>query len=178
MSTTLMPIYTYDLNCKMFRDFAKLYTDYIHELSVYSERIKREEVTDAEIELAWLNPDLRRYFVNQGKDCIGFLLIGINENKHESSNWFIAEFYIAKEYQGKGIGKKAIRDLLGSKKGAYCLFILEENKRALCFWDKTFSESGYIDTTEFYSCDCAPNDCVFKMYEPKDSISPSILKER
>ena len=116
----------------------------------------------------WYNPDIEIYFVLAGKSVIGFLVLGINENKHESSDWFIGEFYIAKNYQSQGIGKKVIGDLLKRKKGSYCLFILRNNVRALQFWDKAFGTNNYVNTTERFFCNCTPDDCIFKMYEPQN----------
>ena len=154
-----------------FSHFSSLWNLYIDELSQYSKRLKEEPVTKGEVLSMWYNPDIELYLVLLDENPIGFLLLGINKNKHEFSDWFIGEFYIAKNHQSKGIGKKVIGDLLGRKKGSYCLFILHKNHKALKFWDKVFTESEYINTTERFFCGHTPEDCYFKVYEPKDAAS-------
>lgn len=150
--------------------FSALWFSYIDELSVYSSRLRDEPATEDEILSMWLNPNIEIFFVSLDKTVIGFLLLGINGNKHENSDWFIGEFYIAKKYQMQGIGKKVIQDLIASKMGAYCLFILRNNIKALRFWDKVFTENGYANTTERFFCGHTPDDCYFRMYEPGEAI--------
>ena len=154
----------------LLTEFSCLWTAYIDELSEYSERLRDEPVTEGEIISMWCNPDIELFLVLLGEKTIGFLLIGINRNKHECSDWFIGEFYIAKNYQGQGIGKKVIGNLLKKEKGSYCLFILHKNHKALCFWDKVFTANKYINTTERFFCGHTPDDCYFKMYEPVDDV--------
>lgn len=157
-------------NINLIPVFTELWTAYVDELSVFSKRLQDEPVTEGEILSMWYNPDLEIYFVSLDQEYIGFLLLGINGNKHECSDWFIGEFYIAKKWQSKGIGKSVVNQLLSRKKGSYCMFILRNNVRALEFWKRTFDKNGYENTSERFFCGSTPDDCYFRMYEPKDSL--------
>lgn len=150
---------------KEFDTFRSLYCDYIEELSVYSERLEGKVSLHETTEI-WCASHTEKYFVMQGSKIVGFLLLGINENKHKESDWFIGEFYIKKEYQSRNIGTEVIKKMLCGKKGRYCFFVLHRNIRALRFWKKVFSECGYIDVSDKYTCSCTPDDCGFFMFEP------------
>ena len=171
MSTQLKLIKrTPDLSTNAFSSFLAMYKSYIEELSAFSQRLRDEPVSIMEVCDIWNNPDVELYFVMHDDEPAGFIVLGINANKHESSDWFIGEFYIKKNLQSKGIGKSAVKSLLREKKGKYCFFVLKNNIRARAFWKKAFSENQYIDTTCLYKCSHTPNDCIFKMFSPRDGI--------
>ena len=148
------------------RVFGSLYRDYVAELSEFSDNLKAKPVTKNELLRICYNRSLEKYFVLANDQIVGFLLLGVNKNKHEASDWFIGEFYIKKSHQEQKIGQSVIQKMLENQKGRYCLFILNKNKRAKYFWDKVFTECGYRDVSSDYFCDCVPDDCIFRMYGP------------
>lgn len=153
-------------NQKEFSTFASMYTNYIEELSEYSERLKGKAVTLYETAQIWCASNIEKYFVLKENKTVGFLLLGIKDNKHEFADYFIAEFYVVHKKQGQGIGSSAMREILQKQKGRYCLFVLNKNTAASRFWDNAFSDSDYINVSEKYSCNCTPDDCEFRIYEP------------
>lgn len=157
-------------NKNEYHTFVELYEAYIAELSTFSSRISEEEVSEEETLGIWFNPNTQIYFVLYKEKPIGFLLLGINTNKHEDSNWYIGEFYIAKKYQYQGIGKEIACELLSKQRGKYCFYVLKKNIRAMKFWEKVFSRCSYTDVTSNYACDFTPVDCVFKMYTPSEAV--------
>lgn len=145
-----------------------MYKAYIAELSTFSSRVSEEKVSEEETREIWSNPDILMYFINHENKNVGFLMLGINGNKHEESNWFIGEFYIAKKHQGQGIGKTVICDLLQKQRGRYCFYVLKKNIRAKEFWKRVFAGCAYENTTNNYFCELTPADCYFNMYSPSE----------
>ena len=151
-------------NGKDFCLFTCLYKDYATELSEYSDRLRANPVRESELFNICRNPDLERYFISCNGQIVGFLLVGINNNKHEESDRYIAEFYIAKEFQSKGIGKAAVTQYIEENSGVYCLHILKKNTRAIYFWSGVFSDLGYTEISWKYP-NLSNEDTFFKMYE-------------
>lgn len=152
---------------KDFCLFTRLYKDYITELSKHSSRIRSNPVRESQLFDICRNPDLERYFISCDEQIVGFLLVGINGNKHEDSNRYIAEFYISEEFQSKGIGKAAAERYIRENPGAYCLYILRENARAIYFWSSVFFDLKYVETSWKYP-NMSDRETFFKMYEQKD----------
>lgn len=152
-------------NQEDFSCFVRMYTAYIKELSTFSERLKNKEVTLCETAQIWYNPNIEKYFVIEHKTVAGFLLLGVNGNKHQDSDYYVAEFFIVKDKRRQGIGSATIKKLLQAQKGRYCLFVLHKNKAASLFWQKVFADCNYVDVSEKHLCDCTPDDCEFRMYE-------------
>ncbi|MBQ8248054.1 MAG: GNAT family N-acetyltransferase [Lachnospiraceae bacterium] len=146
-------------------EFVNMYRSYIEELSQFTNRLKAFPLYD-EVSFMWNCQSIQKYFVIHEGQIIGFVLIGIEDNKHPESDWYIEEFFIKKEYQNMGLGKAVAKELLETKRGRYCLFILKRNMRASHFWQKVFTDAGYIDVSQNH-VDIAPmEDCEFRMYEP------------
>ena len=103
MSTQLKLIKrTPDLSTNAFSSFLAMYKSYIEELSAFSQRLRDEPVSIMEVCDIWNNPDVELYFVMHDDEPAGFIVLGINANKHESSDWFIGEFYIKKNLYFSG----------------------------------------------------------------------------
>ena len=147
--------------------FVLLWYSYIKDLSVISPRIALCEPSSEEAASILENPDVENYFIVIDNEIVGFLLLGKNGNKHEESDWFIAETYVKKEFQNKGIGKTVVRQLLLKRRGAYCLFILKKNFRARRFWKEIFAECEYEDVSSQFLCEHTPEDAIFRMYSPQ-----------
>lgn len=160
-----MSLREFDLrNTSEYLEFVNMYRSYIEELSTFTDRLDNFPLYD-ETTSIWQYSSIQKYFVINDDKIVGFLLIGIEDNKHPDSDWYIEEFYIKKEYQNKGIGTAAIKELLETKKGRYCLFVLWRNLRAAHFWQGVFTDSGYINVSQNH-VDIAPlEDCEFRMYE-------------
>ena len=153
-------------NKEHYNAFANLYSAYIDELSAFSQRISKEEVSVSEIDFMWEAGNMEILLITVDEEIVGFVVLGIHDNKHEASDYFVGEFYIAKSKQGQGIGGATVKQLLNCRKGKYCMFILKKNERAICFWRTAFAHEGYRDVSKDYHCASVPDDCYFKMYAP------------
>lgn len=151
-------------NIREYLQFLDTYREYIEELSQFTDRLKDFPLRQ-EVSFMWNCQSIQKYFVIHEGQAIGFVLIGVEDNKHPESDWYIEEFFIKKEFQNQGLGKAAAKELLEAKRGRYCLFVLRRNFRAACFWEKVFTDSGYMNVTQNH-IDIAPmDDCEFRMYE-------------
>ena len=147
-----------------YLEFLDMYREYIEELSQFTDLLK-DFPLQQEVAFMWDCQSIIKYWVICEGQIIGFVLIGVEDNKHPESDWYIEEFFIKKEYQNKGFGKAVAKELLETKRGRYCLFVLQRNVRASHFWQNVFTEAGYIDVSQNY-VDIAPmDDCEFRMYE-------------
>lgn len=75
---------------------------------------------------------------------IGFAIVGTWPNSYCYEDLYIQEFYIDKPHQH--YGEQAIDLLIRSFNALdYSLFILEDNKNALAFWNHVMEKQGFLD---------------------------------
>lgn len=135
-----------------------MYREYIKELSLYSERIRKEPITDEEFYEIYSNEFLLKIFIqNDSDEVVGFCLVGFGKNTHPRTNYYISEFYILPEFRCSGFGRSAFKKLLALFPGRYCYHVLKENKDALAFWSQMKKECGckeliLEDTLELSDC--------------------------
>ena len=104
------------------------------------------------------------YVIEKGTEIIGFFMIGINDNKHPMSDYYIGEYYIKPEFRRNGYGKTAISCFIKEHPGAYCLFIFKENLFAQNFWKQVFNDLKYVDESHLFSAAIAPDDSYFYFF--------------
>lgn len=117
------------------------------------------------------------YMIRLGCVAIGFAIIGIGSNKHPDSDFFVAEFFVKKEYRNMGYGSSAFCKLVKNfysqhpknNAGRICLMCIKENKVAKMFLQNVFAKIGYSDVSEEYkeSIVCIPQNCQSYMYQVK-----------
>ncbi|MDF2538259.1 MAG: hypothetical protein K0S76_1280 [Herbinix sp.] len=116
-----------------------LYSLYLHDLSEFTDDIEPDEqgllLWDSE-DLYWEKPSLHPFLIFAQEKPIGFILLSEPPYVKEGCNYCIQEFFILRKYRNKGVGKKAVNQLLQNYKGIYCIIILERNTNALSFWRK------------------------------------------
>jgi diamine N-acetyltransferase len=93
---------------------------------------------ESSLEMAERYPDARSLGIRLGHEICGFALYGIDE---QTGCWKIFRFYIDKEYQSLGIGRKAIElllDLLHDEQDATEVLVVynEDNKVAERLYEK------------------------------------------
>ena len=75
---------------------------------------------------------------------IGFIVIGQYPECHPDADVYIAEAYLDSEYRRQHIMTKTIKELVTMCGGTYCMFIASKNDVAKIFWNKVFTDVGYV----------------------------------
>ena len=147
--------------------FENMYRDYINELGLYSERVRKHPATDKDIQDINTNPFLKRYFItNENGVPVGFCLLGFGENTHPGTDYYIQEFYILPSHRLRKYGEEAVTELLQTHPGKYCYFILKGNIPAENLWNKTTQNLDCIDiTSEYDASPYTPSDCNYYAFE-------------
>ena len=147
--------------------FETMYLDYIYELSLYSERLRMNPVTEKEIYNINTNPLLERYFITDENGApVGFCLLGFGKNTAPGTDWHIADFYVLPSHRRRKYAEAAMAELLQVHPGKYCCFVLKENFPAQNFWNTIVQTFDCADITT--ECDIppeTPSDCIFRVFE-------------
>lgn len=89
--------------------------------------------------------NVRWYPIRADDKQVGFFRIGWGIACHPDADWFIADMYVRPDYRRQGLATKAMGDYISKHTGRkYCLFIIDGNKGARAFWDKFFTQQGFI----------------------------------
>jgi predicted acetyltransferase len=114
----------------MYKNYLQTLTRYSDYLAIYSqsERFIRENYIEDEV--------LQSYYVCAGNQIVGFIVLQYIDERHEVNPpmWYIVEFYIAPEYQGRGYGTKAMAHFLQEYPGPFFYYIFKRNTPAQFFW--------------------------------------------
>jgi predicted acetyltransferase len=97
------------------------------------------------LDLYWAEPNLRwPFWLKAGEANAGFALV---RREVEASRTEMAEFFIAPEFRGKGIGLAAARRLISRYPGAWRITQREANARAIAFWHRVLDGFVVYDET-------------------------------
>ncbi|MCG7346005.1 GNAT family N-acetyltransferase [Sporosarcina sp. ACRSL] len=119
------------------------YSLYLHELSNFTPNLDIGEdgiFHFEELETFWDVDGLSPYFIKLDDAIIGFLLLLERPFLKKSNDYGINDLFILNKYKGKGLAMKAAETLFREKPGQYFVMQVVENKRAVAFWKKVFSE--------------------------------------
>ncbi|MBD7985551.1 GNAT family N-acetyltransferase [Sporosarcina sp. Sa2YVA2] len=127
-----------------------LYSLYLHELSNFTTHLNigvdgifhYEELDDF-----WKVDGLSPYFITLNESIIGFILLLERPFLKKSNDYGINDFFILNQYKGKGLAVQAVKKIFEKKQGQYFIIQVVENKRAVAFWKKVYSELD-IETIE------------------------------
>jgi predicted acetyltransferase len=84
------------------------------------------------LDLYWQRDDHIPYFIVVDSALAGFVLL--RRYPANKTVYDVDQFFILKKYQGKGIGKQVLQQLVMLYKGAWQIRVLLENTAALYFW--------------------------------------------
>lgn len=84
------------------------------------------------------HPNKKAFLIKSDEKFSGFAFISKLEIMPEV-NFFLSEFFIAGNFQNKGVGKTVAIKLFNLLKGKWGLGVLPQNKKALVFWRKTLA---------------------------------------
>ncbi len=133
------------------KHFVLMLWDYVKELNSFNDKVQIRTAEELKREYCY-TPYTRFYLLYEGKQTIGFAIIGYGKNCHPSADLYIEEFYIRPKFRRQGYGLfLADRVLAGAN--MVCFFTLEKNWPAVWFWKKYFGSwrdvSGIVaDTSE------------------------------
>ena len=138
------------------RDLAalrRLYPLYLHDLSAFTEHYTLDE------DAAWQPSYLEDWLTRPGSHSLlirvdgrpaGFALVAEQPFPFmpKDVDFHLAEFFVAKPYRRRGVGRAAGLATLGTFKGSWNLSVVERNLPALAFWRIVTGELTGGDYTE------------------------------
>ncbi len=86
-------------------------------------------------DLYWQEPERFPFFIFWEGKLVGFVLVRFTGDKYA-----IAEFFVARRYRGKGIGKSAAIQVFEIFKGDWEVSQLESNVDGIAFWRKVLTD--------------------------------------
>ncbi|WP_152657998.1 GNAT family N-acetyltransferase [Oceanobacillus sp. CFH 90083] len=120
-----------------------LYSLYLHDLSKFTSTIDIGADCSFEYEdldQFWEVDGLSPYFIKMDNHIIGFILLLERPFLKKENDFGVNDIFILNKYKGKGIGKRAIEKLFQEKNGKYFVIELIENRPAVSFWKKLYTE--------------------------------------
>ncbi|MDG5473719.1 GNAT family N-acetyltransferase [Jeotgalibacillus sp. ET6] len=120
-----------------------LYSLYLHDLSKFTSTIDIGADGSFEYESLdkfWKVDGLSPYFIKIDDNIIGFILLLERPFLKKENDYGVNDIFLLNKYKGKGIGRQAIEKLFQEKRGRYFVIELIENKSAVCFWKKLYTE--------------------------------------
>jgi predicted acetyltransferase len=127
-----------------------LYSLYLHELSNFTTNLDLGEdgvFHYEELDDFWKVDGLSPYFITLNEKIIGFILLLERPFLKKGNDYGINDFFILNRYKGKGLAVQAARKTFEEKPGQYFIIQVVENKRAVAFWRKVYTELN-IETNE------------------------------
>lgn len=120
-----------------------LYSLYLHDLSNFTSMIEIGANGSFEfegLEKFWGVDGLSPYFIQLDDSIIGFILLLERPFLKKEYDLGVNDIFILNKYRGKGIGKQVIKKIFQERHGKYFVIELIENKSAVSFWKKIYSE--------------------------------------
>lgn len=122
-----------------------LYSLYLHDLSSCATNIDIGEdgfFHFDDLDMFWRVEGISPYLIKLDDNIIGFLLLLERPFLKKEIDFGINDLFILNKYKGKGLGRQAVNELLQEKRGKYFVVELVENKPAVSFWKKLFTEGN------------------------------------
>lgn len=120
-----------------------LYSLYLHDLSKFTTLIDIGEDGFFEfegLEKFWEVEGLSPYFIKSDNTIVGFVLLLERPFLKKENDIGINDLFILNKYKGRGIGKQAVEKIFEMKQGQYFVIELINNKAAVQFWKKIYTE--------------------------------------
>lgn len=120
-------------------------SSYLQELSQYGE----VDLKYPFYSRYWTDDVRWPYFIENGEDIVGFVLLNDWSPSQKGTDFGLAEFYILPEFRALGIGKRAFTRLLAQHPGAWELSVMIGNETAKQFWERIIASSNVINIERF-----------------------------
>ena len=122
---------------------------YIYEFSKYMNIIRLEEdglYAPFDLDEYWTNPSKHPFFIKVDEEFAGFVLV----NSDESSVNSIAEFFVMRKFEGRGVGRTVANSIFDMYQGEWVVTQSEKNYPAQAFWRSTISKYTAGNFSERY----------------------------
>ena len=99
----------------------------------------------------WKKPHHYPYLIYVGTEIAGFA--AVRRAPHEEETMDVGEFFVARTYKGKGIGREIAVQLFRQFPGKWLVRVIAGNTGAVCFWEKVingFTKGAVVRTAEVY----------------------------
>lgn len=116
--------------------FIRLVRDYVNTLKEYDEMIIWDEAT-------WLHAMWDAAFIMEDRTVQGFVVYETVSFNVYPAALYIAEFYVVPEARKRGIGMRAVKEVVKNWDGDIFLYILHGNFAARAFWLAVEHELGW-----------------------------------
>lgn len=94
----------------------------------------------------WQKPDHHPYIIMVDQSTAGFALI--RRYPEEAERYEIGEFFVARKFKGRGIGKSSAFWIFDLYPGKWLVRVLDANTGAVGFWGKVIRERTNGDFTQ------------------------------
>ena len=126
-------------DCPIMQNMANLYA---YDLSAYMHwPLEKDGTASIGMDFShyWQSPDTYPYFVYYQEHLAGFVIVD-KQVTDAKNDYNIAHFFIARPYQGRGLGNKVALWCFKQFPGKWEVFVMPENEGAYRFWRKTIRE--------------------------------------
>ncbi len=137
---------------ELFEIREQLYLQYIRELGSYSDSLKKENLSDAEViaEARNLLPkgasgDCTEWIdIEKDGKVVGFLIMSKAPDCHPQTDYFLNQTFVLPEYRKQGLMSSTLKKFIAKHpRKKYSVIILRKNKWARHFWQGFFLTQGY-----------------------------------
>jgi predicted acetyltransferase len=96
----------------------------------------------------WSDPARRAYVIRAAGELAGFVMVN-RETLGTGADWNMAEFFVVRRFQGRGVAEAAARHVFAELPGRWSIMVMRGNDRAAAFWRKL---GGDLDPTHHTEC--------------------------
>ena len=113
---------------------------YTHDFSEYWSDSPKGQLQDDgrfppyPLEAYWTDPAYAAFLIRRDGELAGFALIANRSHTGQRVDHSMAEFFIARKYRSRGLGREAAKLILSQRPGWWEVAIARKNVPALSFW--------------------------------------------
>lgn len=144
-----------------YHEFVGMYGKYNQELHEIDDRVEECDLYD--LYIVFHQRDTKIFFYEVDGQTVGFIIVGVNTNKHIKSDYYIQETYIKPQYRHKGYGRSMCNQIINMYPSMVNMYILKKNDYAIKFWSAVYEK--YEDVSAEYGED--DELCYEKFYRKK-----------
>jgi len=126
---------------------------YLYELSVFLDDLELSRYGTFEyrtLDHYWTDGGRHPFFIVASGKLAGFVLVRELERLPDQTVvWLMAEFFVARKFQKRGIGRAAAIQAFDKFRGTWIVSQIESNAKARQFWENVISEytnGAYVQT--------------------------------
>lgn len=75
------------------------------------------------------------FLIKRGKEIVGFVIVD-KKGSDEKVDFNMAQFFILRKFQGRGVGQKIAHDCFDQFQGTWEVMVMPKNEGAYQFWKK------------------------------------------